>query len=146
MTFAALPASSDEVRPTPPKPTILVVDDDPAVQRVFVLWLKSLGYQVVTARDGAEGLDVLFEQPERIDLILCDVIMPKMGGRRFAEALRQRGSEHPLLFVTGYCKEALHDLGIVGPEADLLQKPCDFNAFATKVQSVLALSAMCAAA
>lgn len=147
MTFAAAPLSPAEVRPTPPKPTILVVEDDPAVQRVFVLWLKTLGYQVLTAGNGAEALDIVFEQPDLIDLVLCDVIMPKMGGRRFAEALQQRGYEHPLLFVTGYCKDALHDLGIVAPEAALLQKPCDFNAFVAKVKAVMAdYPAACAAA
>jgi CheY-like chemotaxis protein len=147
MTFAAAPLSPAEVRPTPPKPTILVVEDDPAVQRVFVLWLKTLGYHVLTAGNGAEALDIVFEQPGLIDLILCDVIMPKMGGRRFAKALQERGYEHPLLFVSGYCKDALHDLGIVTPEAALLQKPCDFSAFAAKVQAVLEGSAAaCAAA
>jgi CheY-like chemotaxis protein len=148
MTFVTAPLSPAEVCPTPPKPTILVVEDDPAVQRVFVLWLKELGYQFLTARDGAEALEILFEQPELVDLILCDVIMPKMGGRRFAETLQKRGYEHPLLFVTGYCKDALHDLGIIAPEAELLQKPCDFTTFAAKVEAVLASagSAACRAA
>jgi CheY-like chemotaxis protein len=141
MTFAAVPLSPAEVRPTPPTPTaptILVVEDDPAVQRVIVLWLKALGYEVVTANNGAEALDVLFAERDLIDLIVSDVIMPKMGGRRLAETLHQRGYEHALLFVTGYCKDALHDLGIIAPEAEVLEKPCDFTAFAAKVRAILA--------
>jgi two-component system, cell cycle sensor histidine kinase and response regulator CckA len=145
MTFAAAPLSPAEVRPSPPSPTILVVEDDPAVRRVLVLWLESLGHDVLTAGNGAEALEVICERHDEIDLIVSDVIMPVMSGRRLFETLRRRGYEHPLLFVTGYCKDALHDLGIIGHDADVLQKPCDFAIFADKVQAMLAAAVPAAA-
>jgi CheY-like chemotaxis protein len=145
MIFVADPLSPAEARPTPPAPTILVVEDDPAVRRVLVLWLESLGHQVLTANNGVEALEVISERRDEIDLVVSDVIMPAMSGRRLAETLQRRGYELPLLFITGYCKDALHDLGIIDHDADVLQKPCDFATFADKVQVILAAAVPAAA-
>ncbi len=70
-------------------PTVLVVDDDPVIQKLLQVNFEMEGYDVVIAGDGEEGLALAHE--ERPDLVLLDVMMPKMNGLDVAAALRSDG-------------------------------------------------------
>ncbi len=91
---------------------LLVVEDEPDLREALVESLTLLQYDVVATANGAEAL-ALLEQGTVVDLIICDVIMPKMGGIPFVQALQQRDSSPPVIFVTG------HPLDI---DADSLRK------------------------
>ena len=93
---------------------LLVVEDDDAVRSVTARVLRRAGYEVVEARDGIEALAVT-RSGERLDLIVSDVIMPRMGGRALAHALRAEPGAPPLLFVSGHADGSLAELG---PEVD----------------------------
>jgi CheY-like chemotaxis protein len=89
----------------------LVVDDDGLVRRMLSDALESRGFEVLTARDGAEGLHVLAEELLTLDLLLTDVKMPGMDGETFVRTIREQGGESELTIVaaTGGVDAALEE-------------------------------------
>jgi DNA-binding NtrC family response regulator len=83
----------------PANALVMVVDDDAKIRRLIKAVLSRAGYDVVEAADGEEALDLLDHTPP--DLIVMDVVMPKMDGRRLAEEVRKRDAILPLIVVTG---------------------------------------------
>ena len=86
---------------------ILVVDDEAGVSEVNCNVLKFLGYEVLSARDGKEGLAVFAENRTRIALILSDVVMPVMGGVEMAKEIFATRPDMPFIFLTGYDNESV---------------------------------------
>ena len=83
-----------------PRKTILAVDDDPHILEVLEVRLVSAGYDVVTATDGMEALDVLGKTPVR--LVISDIRMPGMSGTRLQEEMVRRGYKLPIIFLTAH--------------------------------------------
>jgi PAS domain S-box-containing protein len=96
---------------------VLLVDDLDPVRAAMRVALESAGAVVVEARDGVEALEVLRESA--VDVIVSDVLMPRMGGRELAARLRSEGSEHRVVLVTGYAGDQLGE----GDADELLLKP-----------------------
>ncbi len=128
--------------PTPVAPgaapdvTILLVEDDPAVRRTARRILERDGYHVLVAETGEEALERLRTHPERVDLLITDLVMPGMGG---AELMRRvaDGQEPPrILFVSGYDAGAA-ERGEIPPAAEFLPKPFTLAGFQEKVREVL---------
>ncbi len=93
-------------RDHPPDPArgrghLLVVEDEAAVRRVLVRYLSRAGYTVSEAVDGVEAIDVLNRLEWRVDLVLTDLVMPRMGGRDLAMRVRERNSRLPVLCMSG---------------------------------------------
>jgi CheY-like chemotaxis protein len=107
---------------SPRRRTILVIDDDPDVREVMQRQLATLGFDVVVATNGLDGLiQVEHMQP---DLVLCDLSMPVMGGLEFARRMRRdpRNRDVRLIAVTGYKRETnLLDSLSVGFDAYVLK-------------------------
>ncbi len=82
--------------------TILLVEDDEDVRRAGKRVLEQGGYQVLTASDGQEALDVLRTQGSAIHLVVSDLVMPRLGGRGLYEAARGEGCRTAFLFASGY--------------------------------------------
>lgn len=101
---------------------LLVVEDEPDLRNALVESLTLLQYNVTEAANGVEALAIL-EQGTAVDLIICDVVMPKMGGVPFVQALQKQKSPPPVIFVTGHPldKESdnLRTMGVY----DVLPKP-----------------------
>ena len=68
--------------------------------------LESAGYTVILAKDGEEALEAFFANPDRIDLVLLDVVMPRRNGREVFEEIHRR-APRPVLFTSGYSADAL---------------------------------------
>ena len=85
--------------------TILVVEDEDQVRDVSVETLREIGYEVLVAASGHEGLQLLDRHPQT-RLIFTDVVMPEMDGRTFAARVRDRWPDMPILFTTGYARGA----------------------------------------
>jgi len=117
--------------------TVLLVEDEEGLRRVAQRALERVGYRVLTAPDGLEALDVYRAHAGDIDLIITDVVMPKLGGIALYRALRQEGVTVQFLFTSGY---AAHEItrGDV-PEGDLalLQKPWTLADLTLRVREVL---------
>ncbi len=82
--------------------TILVAEDEPAVRNVVRRILEQAGYEVLEASHGDEALQIFREQPDRISLVLMDVVMPRMNGPRAAELIRELRSDVKVLFTSGH--------------------------------------------
>lgn len=96
------PPVAEEVAPKGKGEKILVVEDDPQVLKFVALTLKNLGYVPVTASSGEEALEVFGKLEGNIDLLLTDLVMPKMGGRELIQKLREKSPELKVLIMTGY--------------------------------------------
>lgn len=101
---------------------VLLVEDEQAVRDTVERTLRTLGYSVVTARDGLEALQVLEAEQARIDLVLTDVRMPQMGGIALAEEVRRRWPTLRLVFMSGH-SEALVSGAPMLAGTMLLRKP-----------------------
>jgi PAS domain S-box-containing protein len=119
-----------------PSELILVVEDDERVRELTVRMLGDLGYRVLEAQNGAEGLRILDANPE-MSLLFTDVVMPDMNGRQLAEEARRRRPDLKVLFTTGYTPNAVVHNGVLDAGVNVLQKPATMEQMALKVRAVL---------
>ena len=116
--------------------TVLVVDDEPVVRMLVADVLRDLGYGVIEAIDGAEGLRVL--RSRRVDLLVSDVGLPGgMNGRQLADAARVRWPGLKVLFITGYAENAAIGNGLLEPGTQVLTKPFPMLALTAKIRAMM---------
>lgn len=115
---------------------ILVAEDEPTIQKILSLQLKRLGHRVTLCADGQHALDVCFAGTERFDLILMDVMMPRMAGTEAIRHLRAHEStrEIPILCVSG----SLSEDGIQAGADAYLQKPYGIEELQSAIDSTMA--------
>jgi signal transduction histidine kinase/CheY-like chemotaxis protein len=116
---------------------ILVVEDEPVVRQLARAGLEDSGYQVMEAEDGADALALLARTDGQIDLVLSDVVMPRMGGKELNEALRSLRPDLPLLFMSGYPGQEVAERGLLDPAASFIQKPFSPQELAQRVRGML---------
>jgi len=117
--------------------TILLVEDENAVRAITRRMLTQLGYTVVEARHGKDGLDLASDRNLKIDLLVTDVVMPEMGGRELVAALREMRPGLPVLYVSGYTDDELLRRGILDPGVRLMRKPFSRQDLARVVRALL---------
>jgi PAS domain S-box-containing protein len=118
---------------------VLLVEDEVELRNVNAEFLTSLGYKVICAGSGPEALQ-LAAAAGQIDLVISDVVMPKMNGREFADRLLQVRPNTKLLYVSGYADDVLLNSGIPTHTMLFLQKPYSLRQLASTVQSLLSVS------
>jgi two-component system cell cycle sensor histidine kinase/response regulator CckA len=116
--------------------TILLVEDEPELRSANAEFLTSIGYSVICAGSGPEGLD-LADKAESIDLVISDVVMPKMNGREFADKLLELRPETKVLFVSGYADDVILRTGISVQGTPFLQKPFSLRQLGSMVNELL---------
>ena len=116
--------------------TVLLVEDDAGVRAYTVEILRDLGFGVVEASDGASALKKLEESPE-VALLFTDVGLPGMNGRELADRVREIRPDLPVLFATGYARNAIVHQGRLDPGVELLTKPYTRAQLANKIRDVL---------
>jgi len=117
--------------------TILIVEDEPAVRRMASRALRSQGYEILEAANGAEALEVLSRAAGPVDLVLSDVVMPVLNGRELSERLAVDHPEIRVLFMSGYTDDDIVRRGLLQPGAPFLQKPFVAADLSRKVRDVL---------
>jgi two-component system cell cycle sensor histidine kinase/response regulator CckA len=117
--------------------TILFVEDDPIVRRVTVRSLRRLGYTVLEAANGPEALELVAAHPQKIDLLLTDVVMPQMSGRELAERIRAKRPEIIVLFASGYTANAIVHHGVLDPGIEFLPKPFSISVLHARIRQLL---------
>jgi CheY-like chemotaxis protein len=117
--------------------TILVVEDDPAVRILVEDILASAGYRVLAAEDGPSALQVAQQHSGEIDLLLTDVVLPKMGGREVASNLTRLRPSIKVLFMSGYTGRSATQHGTLDSDVHFLPKPFSPDALCEKVRAVL---------
>ncbi len=117
--------------------TILLVDDEPQVVDMLVRSLESLGYEVVSGTSSLDALDTFQKEPDRFDLVITDLTMPKMTGIRLTQEILRVRPGFPVILCTGFSEElhqdALHQLGI----REVIRKPAIRDQLAAVIRKVL---------
>jgi signal transduction histidine kinase/ActR/RegA family two-component response regulator len=117
--------------------TLLLVEDEPSVRRSASRALRQLGYRVIEARDGVEGLAAASEAADTIALVITDVVMPQLGGKELAARLTAQHPGMRVLFLSGYTDDATLRAEISAAAVDFIAKPFTPTALAQKVREVL---------
>ncbi len=121
--------------------TILLVEDDEAVRRLECSILKANGYAVLEAQHCEDALAMATAHQGCLDLLVTDVVMPRMSGRELAEQLLELCPEIKVLYISGYTDDAIVRAGVLKSGFAFLQKPFVPDAFARKVRDVLGAAA-----
>lgn len=117
--------------------TLLLVEDEDGVRELIHEWLVDHGYEVLAAADGPEALALAEARDRPIDLLVADVVMPRMGGPALAKRLLARQPSLKVVFISGYADEAIGDRRVLEEGASFLQKPFTLDALLSKVRRVL---------
>jgi signal transduction histidine kinase/ActR/RegA family two-component response regulator len=113
--------------------TVLIVEDDEEVRSLASDFLRGAGYHVLTAEDGKEALEISERMGSAIQLLLADVVMPKMRGPELARRLRARFPEIKIVFMSGYLDQDTSREEIL-QEASVLQKPFSRDALLRQIR------------
>ena len=126
---AAIPVEGSE--------TILLVEDEEPIRAAAKRLLERLGYTVLLAADGDEALDLYHEHRDRVDLIVSDVMLPRISGPELYERVTGEGDPPPVLFMSGYPARTLRESTELDPTLPFLQKPWSVEEFTQAVRRVL---------
>ncbi len=119
------------------KETILLVEDESQVRKLVFEVLQSRGYRVLAAKDGLEAVPLEEDFPDRIDLLITDVVMPGMSGRELAQHVASARPETKVLFMSGYTDDAVLKHGLSSPGRSFLQKPFALEDLLLRVRALL---------
>ena len=117
--------------------TILVVEHERALQKAAKKTLELVGYRVLVASDGVEGLRVFGENSEEVDLIVSDLVMPRMGGMGLFQAIKDKGFGVRFLFASGYDPETSQGERDLREALPFIEKPWTIKEFTEKVRGIL---------
>jgi CheY-like chemotaxis protein len=116
--------------------TILVVEDDATVRLILADVLEELGYNVLLAADARPAIPIL-QSDQRIDLMVSDVMLPHINGRKLAEIARVSRPDLKVLFVTGYAENATFLRDFLDPGMDMLTKPFALDDLGARVRAMI---------
>jgi len=117
--------------------TLLVVEDEDALRESICEYLTSLGYSVLSAASGQQALDVAAQFAQPIDLMISDLVMPRMGGRELSQALTAQRPALKTIFISGYTDDEVVRHGIEQDAIAFLQKPFRLAVLASKLRDLL---------
>ena len=130
-------APSGELLPPPGgRETIVLAEDDEGVRDFLSFFLGRLGYRVLEAGDGVEAMELAQRFPEPIDLLLSDIVMPRMDGIELARRLTQARPDIKVLLMSGYPGDAA-ETQVPAGRGRLLNKPFERDELARRVRAVL---------
>jgi two-component system cell cycle sensor histidine kinase/response regulator CckA len=117
--------------------TILVAEDEDGVRSLTREVLEKYGYTVLEAANGEEALKVAESHEGPVDLLLSDVVMPRMGGPELAQALLAKRPSVKVLYMSGYTDHPMVRRGVVNAGVAFLQKPFTPTVLVSRVREVL---------
>ncbi len=117
--------------------TILVIEDEEVVRKLVLSILRSAGYRVIEAATPVDALQLEWNEPTPIQLLLTDVVMPVMNGRELAGRLTEQHREMRVLFMSGYSDDIIARHGILTPGTAFIEKPFSPESLKRKVREVL---------
>jgi CheY-like chemotaxis protein len=123
--------------PTGHGETILFADDDGQVRNIGKHVLESLGYRVLEAVDGKEAVELFLANRDVVDLLILDVVMPKMGAEEVVARVRDINPEVPVIFATGYDEEQVINMSGKLPNSFVFTKPFSVQRLGTYIYNLL---------
>jgi two-component system cell cycle sensor histidine kinase/response regulator CckA len=127
----------ENVPPSSGHETILLVEDESVVRQVTKDMLEEFGYTVIEAIDGDEGVRVFRENQQRIQLVLCDLIMPHKNGKEVYEEIRKMRPDIKVIFMSGYTADIIEQQGIHEMGINFISKPTATSELLEKIREVL---------
>jgi two-component system, cell cycle sensor histidine kinase and response regulator CckA len=141
-TDASMTARSDVNEPSAGKDltgcgTVLLVEDEDPVRKFGARALRNKGYKVIEAESGEAALDLIRNAAEKIDLLITDVVMPRLDGPGLVREVREIRSDIKVIFISGYAEDAFRQRLDSDTDIDFLSKPFSLKQLATKVKDVI---------
>jgi CheY-like chemotaxis protein len=116
---------------------VLVVEDDDSVRNMVKLILTGHGYRTLEATDGEDAVRVYRANRGSIDLVILDVVMPRMNGKEVLDEILRMDRNVKAIFVSGYTGDIMSEKGIRSENVDFVQKPLSATRLLSKVRKVL---------
>jgi two-component system cell cycle sensor histidine kinase/response regulator CckA len=116
---------------------VLVVEDQPALLRLISVCLGKRGYTVLAAEDGTEAIRILQNNPGHIDLVVSDIMMPRLNGLELLKKATLLRPEMRFLFISGYAEDTIGQTTHLPHDAGYLEKPFLPIELARKVRALL---------
>jgi PAS domain S-box-containing protein len=117
--------------------TVLLVEDEQSVRELVSEYLKARGYKVLDAIDGTQALEIAAAHAGKIQLLITDVVMPRVSGRELAARLASSRPDLKVLYISGYTDDSVFRHGVLQGGMAFLQKPFNLKALAGKIREVL---------
>jgi CheY-like chemotaxis protein len=117
--------------------TILIAEDDNSVRKLAQSTLKKKGYKVLVAENGEDALQISKAYDGSIDLIITDVVMPKINGKELVERLQPLFPDIKVIFMSGYTDNAIAHHGVLDSDMNFLEKPFTPEGLAKKAREIL---------
>ncbi len=133
----AAAAAAPAALPWQARGVVLVVDDEPSVREVAKIMLTRSGLTVLTAKDGVEATEVFRREGDRIDLVLLDMTMPRMGGDEAYQAMRKMRPDVKVVLTSGYGEKAITDRFALEGLAGFIQKPFELEKLMAMIRDIL---------
>jgi PAS domain S-box-containing protein len=127
----------EERRKLKGKETILIAEDEEAIRELLKEVLEDLGYKVILARDGLEAIELLEINKEVLDLLILDLVMPKMGGYEVYKKMISKNLNFPVIFMTGYTEEKFDENFDKERNVEIISKPFTPDFITKKVREIL---------
>jgi two-component system cell cycle sensor histidine kinase/response regulator CckA len=117
--------------------TILLVEDEGVIRKLIRNVLQQRGYHVIDASDGADALEVARRYESRIDLVVSDIVMPRLSGPELVKRLREVRPEVEVVLMSGYSKDGVPDMASACDDAEVLEKPFSHRELLAVVRKLL---------
>ncbi len=102
---------------------VLVVEDEPTIRQAIQRLLERYGYTVLVAADGGEALELLAAPDVTVDLVIADVVMPRVGGSRLQQELEKQSGSPRIIFTSGHTVRSVRESGGISADIPFLRKP-----------------------
>lgn len=136
-TVRVLFPPAEKIAEFQPAKTVLIVDDEEAVRTFLSDTLRRAGYEVLAARNGQEALALWEQAPERIALVLLDVVMPVMGGSELLQQVRRKRPTTKVLLTSGYSAEEVRRMCGACEMTEFIRKPYTAQKLVERVNAIL---------
>jgi nitrogen-specific signal transduction histidine kinase/CheY-like chemotaxis protein len=117
--------------------TILLVEDEEMLRELGVEILEGEGYRVIAAKDGVEAVEFFEANREEIGLVICDLGLPRLGGREAFLKMKESKPTVRVIIASGYLEPMIRSEMLKAGVLDTIQKPYDFNVLLAKIRSVI---------
>jgi PAS domain S-box-containing protein len=117
--------------------TILIVEDDQDLRNYIAEILHNLNYRVIATPNAQSALTTLLQEDKRVDLLLTDIVMPGINGRELGKRAQLMRPGLPVLYMTGYSRNAIVHQGRLDEGVDFLQKPVGQGQLAARIRTLL---------
>jgi two-component system, cell cycle sensor histidine kinase and response regulator CckA len=135
--LAKVPVSAAPVKSVHGNETILLADNEDDLRNATAEYLESCGYRVLTACDGEDAIATADGFNGPIALVISDIIMPKVNGRKVVEHVRRTRPDSHLLMISGYAGDDMASYGIALDPSCFLQKPFTLHSLGAKIRAIL---------